>query len=271
MPDNVNKCSHQFYMIFETMYIVPCLDGKPWFSVLGNHDYGGHQYHSAWDMQIAYTWGPSGRWVMPAQYYHQHVIYATKKFTVDYYFLDTNVADTTAMWEAPAHNICNNIHNVGKTCKPIGPSSPENNECIDWFMNIWKQQVLWLEDMLNKSTADWQIIVTHFPPETCVFHPDIAYNLRDLGWKYGIDLVVSGHRHEQELHPSGYGARCPAQTAGIPYVISGGGGGITSEAESDMSYGFMDILLTKETVTIQDITHTGDIRSTMSIKPRKRG
>merc|ERR1740117_419267 len=117
--------------------------------------------------------------------------------------------------------------------------------------------------MLNKSTADWQIIVSHFPPETCVFHPEVAYDLRDLGYKYGIDFVVSGHRHGQELHPSGYGARCPGQTAGIPYIITGGGGGITSEAAAEMSYGFMDMTLTKDVLTIVDYTHTKTERGRM--------
>jgi len=100
--------TNQWFPVFEDMYKGPGMDGKPWFSTLGNHDYGGFQFNKGWDQQIAYTYGgsPSGRWLLPGQYWHQHVDYLTKNFSVDYYMVDTQVFDAKHPYHDPGHNIC---------------------------------------------------------------------------------------------------------------------------------------------------------------------
>jgi tartrate-resistant acid phosphatase type 5 len=276
------------------MYVGPGINGVPWISCLGNHDYGGRHFHAAWDQQIAYTWGPSGRWVLPALYYHQYVSYPTKGFSVDYYILDTNVADTadpTGPTKDERHNICNEYHNIGATaggdpqypksdCHPFGPASPA--ECMIWFRDLWEEQVPWLRKHLNQSKATWQIIVTHFPPETCVHQPKFVMDLKSLGEEYGIDLVITGHRHLQALYATGFNDFSP--TAGIPYVVSGGGGGVTAEGVPGSAhdgrtnspvppidqYGFMDMILSKTVLKILSFNHAGTLIDTMIANPRAR-
>eukprot|EP00927_Polykrikos_kofoidii_P011029 TRINITY_DN14651_c0_g1_i1.p1 TRINITY_DN14651_c0_g1~~TRINITY_DN14651_c0_g1_i1.p1 ORF type:complete len:1018 (+),score=161.55 TRINITY_DN14651_c0_g1_i1:115-3168(+) len=250
--------TNQWSPVFEEMYKGPGIDGKPWFSVLGNHDYGGYQFSSAWDQQVAYTWGPSGRWVLPGQYWHQRVDYPTKNFTVDYYMMDSNVNDARHPYHDPEHNICSLQFNHD-TCAPVGPRDAW--DCKAWFERLWREQLAWLEVKLQESTADWQIIVTHFPPEP-VYRERYWRELVD---KYGVDFFVTAHRHQQEAHKwSG---------AHAPYVVVGGGGGVTSERSPVEwggldQYGFMDMRISKTTAMVEAFDHRGDLRRRMVFHPR---
>lgn len=265
----------QIQTVFEDIYKGPGVDGIKWLSCLGNHDYGGFEYDAAWDQQIAYTWAhdTTGRWVMPGQYYHQHIDYPTKQFSVDIYVLDTNNQDTTDPAEDPMHNICS-AQNNNRSCAPFGPT--DASDCVTWFSNLWKKQLVWLDTKLDASTADWQIIVTHFPPESWTHYADNVKDWKVLGDKYGIDLIVAGHRHNQELHS--FNEWAVKERAGIPFVITGGGGGVTSENLPDFSdekpgadqYGFMDMILTKEEIRIEGYNQAGVMRKNITVWPRSR-
>eukprot|EP00927_Polykrikos_kofoidii_P031087 TRINITY_DN2673_c1_g1_i1.p1 TRINITY_DN2673_c1_g1~~TRINITY_DN2673_c1_g1_i1.p1 ORF type:complete len:975 (+),score=160.16 TRINITY_DN2673_c1_g1_i1:61-2925(+) len=249
--------THQWEKIFEEMYHGPGIDDKPWLGCLGNHDFGGFKFENAWDQQIAYTWGPGGRWVLPGLYWHQRVDYPTKNFSVDYYFVDSNVNDAKHPYQDPVHNICSKRFNENKGCSPFGPKDPW--DCTRWFESLWETQLEWLDTMLNRSTADWQIAVTHFGPDW-----------RGPAWKklvdkHGLDLIISGHRHSQELHLE--------SSAGIPYVCTGGGGGVTSERNpfgwgGDDQYGFMDMTISKNKIFIEAFNQKGDLRRTLTVHPR---
>jgi len=259
-PPNVAQPSLQFQRIFEDVYKGPGLDAKKWLGVLGNHDYGGWKFTAAWDQAIGYTWS-SQRWMTPAQYWSAKVWYSD--FSVDYYFLDTNVADAFTPGSDDSHNVCSLAHNdqnVG--CKATGPASLW--DCPKWFAKLWADQLDWVEERLEHSTAEWQIVVTHFPPMFMLL------NFTNLQAKYGIDLFITGHTHKQEVHGED---EEPAFLNGCPYIISGGGGGITSEGlpsatgDDDM-YGFMDLTLSKEEIRIEAISHGGQLRVTKLIHPR---
>ncbi|CAE8615800.1 unnamed protein product [Polarella glacialis] len=262
----------QFSKVFEQVYIGEELKSVPWLGTLGNHDFGGRAYTKGWDQIIAYTWGPGGRWVTPALYWRQRVHHLD--FTADFFFVDSNVNDVSAPGTHKFANLCGanasyhpNISTAMSaamlTCGEQGPTSP--SDCVSWFHALWKDQVAWLEKELYDSTAaaDWQIVVTHFPPEE-------GWQLdtwKRLSASYGIDLFVTGHRHQQEVHLPGKGL------LGTAYVVSGGGGGIMSEGTPsadghDDQYGFFDIAITRHTLNLSAISHGGILRSTTVVEPR---
>jgi len=264
-PFRISDATGQWERVFESIYVGPGLNGKQWLGVLGNHDYGGYLFTNGWDQAISYTWmqggKSSGRWMTPALYWKVKVHYAD--FAMDYYFTDSNVFDAFSPMADPHHNICSKLHNPerGATCGLMGPATVE--ECPQWFKRLWNAQVRWLETGLSQSTADWQIVVTHFPPEHG--HGDWAR----ISKTYGVDLLITGHRHQQEVHYMEE-SNFLRPTA---YIVSGGGGGITSEATPDANgtddqYGFMDLTLTKQEIMIEAISHGGQIRSTTCIVPR---
>jgi len=257
--------THQFGPVFERIYSGPGLDELQWLGVLGNHDYGGWKFTGAWDQIIGYTWSTRtgrarSRWVMPAQYWSVCANYPD--FSVDYYFVDSNRWDAHTPDFDPGHNLCGAMHNdANATCGNQGPT--DVIDCSAWFERLWDVQEVWLEGLLKQSTSEWQIVVTHFPP----------------GWGgpfwermsrlYGVDMIISGHTHfQQVLHMGANNVLRPTAV-----IISGGGGGIVPEASpvedgEDDAYGFMDLALTKTSVTISAVSHSGVVRSETKVMPR---
>lgn len=126
-----------------------------------------------------------------------------------------------------------------------------------------------LEDVLRLSYADWQVVVTHFPPEWG--KEDWQY----LSKTYGIDLIVTGHRHCQEVWPGDDTSKPSGEENFLrptTWIVSGGGGGITSQGlpersgEDDM-YGFMDLTISRSSIKIEAISHGGQLRSTTHALP----
>jgi len=258
---------HQFQTIFEDVYRGPGIDGKPWFSVLGNHDWGGRMFTAGWDQQIAYTWA-SDRWLMPAAYWHQRVNFPG--YAADIYMVDTNFHDAKPTHQSTATNICGTWNPQGASCGSAGgPRSAES--CKDWFHALWQEEQAWLEHKLSQSSAAWQIVVTHFP---CHETPQYWRSLHEA---HGLDLLVTGHRHDQELYKAHSGS-----LGGLTCFVTGGGGGISSE-ESPVprtlthgwrhvgaQYGFFYMTITKDVIKVESIDYTGRVVDTTQVHPKSR-
>mmetsp|Transcript_10147 Transcript_10147/g.18907 ORF Transcript_10147/g.18907 Transcript_10147/m.18907 type:complete len:622 (-) Transcript_10147:20-1885(-) len=252
---------HQFDQIFEGVYQGAGLSNKPWFSVLGNHDWGGREMDAAWDQQIAYTWA-SKRWILPAPYWMQKVDYVDQGFSVEIFLIDSNIEDADEDVNAnPEHNICGAMHNPpGSSCAKVGgPSSI--HECHDWFQKLWDDGAAWATEKLKKSDSQWQIMVTHFP----CGHKVKYY--KELHLKYGLDLLVTGHTHYQMMYWS------PEKLGGLKCFITGGGGGITSENnvepenDNDHQYGFFDLSMSKDEIKIESVNWKGNVIDTETVEP----
>ncbi|CAJ1357980.1 unnamed protein product [Effrenium voratum] len=218
----VQDPGYQWSNIYEIMYKGSNIDGKQWLGTLGNHDYGGFLFTSGWDQVIAYTWSKlhfsTGRWMQPSLYYATPVKFPD--FTMDIFFVDSNIWDAFDYHATSSHNICGGLHNYpAATCGLTGPVSVE--QCAQWFKDLWDAEIRWLEQGLGKSKADWQVIATHFPAEHGLDE------WKRLSTTYGVDLLLTAHRHMQEVHVDDE-ANLIKPTA---WIVSGGGGGITSEAE----------------------------------------
>jgi len=263
---------HQFDQIFETMYQGSGLSNKPWLSVLGNHDWGGRVFNNGWDQQIAYTWA-SDRWVMPAPYYMVTVEYPDQDFSVDIFMVDSNVHDAKEPAKDSEHNICGSAHNPkDANCALFGgPASIAT--CPAYFAALWQEQKIWLQTKLSMSRATWQIMVTHFP---CGEDGENQAFYRRLHQQYGLDFLVTGHRHDQELWR-------PEDTyknhmGGLTCIVTGGGGGITSEATpnpedtkdwyGEAQYGFYDLTITKTSLKIQSINYDGKVAMNYTVYPK---
>jgi len=251
--------SQQWSTLWDKVYTGPYLAGLQWLGVLGNHDYGGFVFTSDWHQSIGFTWMSGGRWLTPAQYWRAKAWYPD--FSIDYYFVDSNFVDALPPDVDPEHNMCSRMHNEpGASCPSTGPENVD--ACNGWFTSLWADQVKWLETNLHNSAAEWQVVVTHFPPS---FAQDVW---AALSRKYGIDLIIVGHAHFQSVTYDPHG---PFGLTGV--IISGGGGGITSEAPpatdgNDDQYGFVDLSLGREEIVVESISHGGKVRSTTHVRQR---
>lgn len=233
----------QFVRYYMMMYSGPGLDGIPFLACLGNHDFGGMEFDDAWDQQIYRTWSPQfltgPLWLMPAMYWSTTVQY--EGFSVDLFFLESDFFDAHRPPIDASHNICGGGFGNWKkqTCYDIRPYT-----CEPFFHEMWRGSLDMLRKGLAESTAAWRIIVTHFPG------PSVAPLVASMA--HDIDLIFTGHTHYQ----------LNGESAGIDWIISGGGGGVTSDAiptehGHDNAYGFTDITISKDEMLIELLSWGG--------------
>lgn len=214
----------QWARSYETIYTAPVLF-KPWYVVLGNHDWQGNI-----DAQILYG-AISERWTMPERYYAQ----------------EFNVSDSTQ-----ALFLFMDTTPLGDPDRPgLYPQSDR-----------WDQsrQLHWADSTLAASDAEWKIVVGHHP----IYMASARYednqhliaNLLPILEEHGVHAYFAGHDHNlQHLRREG---------SPLEHFISGGGSLTRGLDEDDpdavfllKSAGFMAVSMTDDEMYVEIIDERG--------------
>mmetsp|Transcript_3266 Transcript_3266/g.7851 ORF Transcript_3266/g.7851 Transcript_3266/m.7851 type:complete len:464 (+) Transcript_3266:75-1466(+) len=250
------------------------LTNKPWLSALGNHDYGGFTFVQGWPQQIGYSF-VNHHWIMPAQYYHKKMQH--DGYIVEYFVTDSNALTAYYPGHHEKHNICSFENPPGASCAAHG--GPKNLwDCHGWFRRHHRKQRRWLIRKVKASTADWKIAVTHSPcgKDTTMW--------RHLHQHHGLDLLVTGHRHQQELWHKGTqngwikGNMAAHDLGGLTCFVTGGGGGIDAEDYPGVWYGgrdltwfgFFHLMISKQKIKVHMIDENGRLRGSTIVHARKK-
>merc|ERR1740116_336223 len=119
-----------------------------------------------------------------------------------------------------------------------------------------------IQKEIKNSAAEWHILVTHYPP-----HFFFGMNngvpgkqITDMDNDYGIDLIITGHTHYQDTSDVGVDGKY--QDGGIRWILTGGGGGVTTDnapqpGGDDPAYGFIDFTVNRTHLKYDMVTWTG--------------
>lgn len=164
---------------FEAVYTSPNLY-IPWFSVLGNHDYGINP-----QAQVDYHSPAGDRWQMPARYFTQRFEVGVrdngKMKHATFVFLDTSPCVSSYRGDDPD----------GYT--------PPPSKAPEFHNNIMKEscdeQFTWLEGVLASlaTTNEWVIVVGHHPIDAVDVH-----DFEGLLQSSVMSLYLTGHVHHLE-------------------------------------------------------------------------
>ncbi|GAB5356885.1 hypothetical protein AAMO2058_000326800 [Amorphochlora amoebiformis] len=199
----------QFKEKFEDTFTADSLQ-VPWYVCAGNHDYyGGSKGIQA---EMEYT-QKNERWHYPSLYFSKDLVGAdgTKitLLSIDTWRInggDTFVAFDPATNKSALRNITEvlTLHAQGAitdgTVKQLLKFFPEMDPSNPIKVSKDADQLQFIEDTLGNSSADWKIVMGHFPVHSATIfeHGDTKSLIKDLKpilENYGVDMYFSGHDH----------------------------------------------------------------------------
>tara|TARA_B110000208_G_C11703447_1_gene406692 strand:+ start:155 stop:1114 length:960 start_codon:yes stop_codon:yes gene_type:complete len=166
----------QWQSTFENVYTAASLS-IPWYSVLGNHDYG---YNP--DAQLQYKSPVKDRWVMPSRYYTKRVEIGSSGQYISFVFLDAS----------PCQQAYRSEDKSG--WDPCGGDYPGPANC-SFHSNVLAQdcgaQLTWLKATVAKLPAeDWKMAISHAP-----FDELDVEDLTSVLQAAKFDIYLNGHVH----------------------------------------------------------------------------
>ena len=250
----------RFKATFERVYHHESLQ-VPWYLIAGNHDHLGDI-----QVQIDYS-GRSKRWTFPSLYHTQSL--SVNNVTLDLIMVDSD-------------DLCSKDKDLSQVRNIYSPGLGEANDLTKWD---------WVEDQLNKSTAQYLWVVGHVPPYSVCAHGPQSCTIRQmipLLQRYGAHYMA-GHEHcmmhttEKPIH----------QTQPTHFVLSGMGrevkrglhfdNPLNAERQAEVEFfvtretrhqykadgGFTSFQATQEHMTVQYHNQNGDVLYTAEpIPPR---
>lgn len=165
-PDGVTGVTDpKWRTSYEAVYSAPSLQ-RPWYAVLGNHD-----YHGDPQAQVEYT-KTSNRWRMPARFYSVPMA-APDGTSVEVFGIDTS------------------------------PMLQRYQEAGDDRMKVKDQdvaaQLAWLDRALAASPAQRKIVMGHHPVYSGGEHgdtPELIAMVLPILKRRGVKLYINGHDHD---------------------------------------------------------------------------
>lgn len=178
----------QWQRTFEDVYTAPALQ-RPWYVVLGNHDYMGSP-----GAEVEYT-RISPRWRMPSRYWSQTATLADGSEAA-FFFIDTT---------------------------PITHLLGLRDEVPQADLGA-RDQIMWLERELASCSAPWRIVVGHHPVYSSGAHGGsrgMYEHVRPLLQRYGVQAYFNGHDHDLEhLEAEGVNYICSGSGSEVRPVAS---------------------------------------------------
>lgn len=156
-----NDTDPQWQTTYRDVYTHPSLD-LPWYAILGNHDH--HLGRGQGEIDY-YKNKRDSRWYCPAYWYDQVWHLEESATTVHMVFIDTVIL------------------------------SGDDNVT---YPEMRAEQYAWINSTLAASTADWLIVVGHYPVYSSGEHgntPDLQQNLKPMLAAYDVDMYLCGHDH----------------------------------------------------------------------------
>mmetsp|Transcript_76417 Transcript_76417/g.184934 ORF Transcript_76417/g.184934 Transcript_76417/m.184934 type:complete len:444 (+) Transcript_76417:54-1385(+) len=303
--DGVDSTHHWHWRTsFESMYSDPAFH-VPWFSVLGNHDYGGDccaadlfggakdkegilggmlgrarpTAQFDYDTEHEWTWPQekARRWVMP--FFNWTKVVDLGPYKVQFFAIDTNVADTAKQCVK-----CGGCSNTGAHPAVLAlgcaPESSPGGQCTCFLQRLWSEQLNFLERELAASSRDssiaWRFLIGHHPWN---FLPrqrsDGLDRLLQLLKDYNVQVHFAGHVHSMrhDVIQDSLAMVMTGSSGGYQYdggeAPRGDRHGRTVWSSQFMDYGFAHMEMTQSELKVNYINDNGDLRQTVVVPARK--
>jgi tartrate-resistant acid phosphatase type 5 len=173
----------RFKETFEDVFTADSLKNLPFWIVAGNHDHYGNA-----QAEVEYS-SHSSRWTFPSLYYTQTWKVTGTNRTVQVVMIDT----VELCGGSQDYDYCRR-HDIADEDCVIQPTGPED---VKVAANQWQ----WINDTLEKSTADYLIVAGHYPVWSIAEHGPtkcLVENLRPALIHYKVNSYMCGHDHTFE-------------------------------------------------------------------------